>query len=128
MISVAAIVAVAARSAPLVGEVRAAIWSDIELNVTIRDYNELVSWDWYYGVDRNHSPTLTIGGPLLVLDDRFVVISASASFCSVFGSVAELRSGSAETPGVELASKGESKTRRGHYTLLFLEPCINSAD
>jgi len=62
MISVAAIVAVAARSAPLVGEVRAAIWSDIELNVTIRDYNELVSWDRYYGVDRNHSPTLTIGG------------------------------------------------------------------
>jgi hypothetical protein len=62
MIAVAAIVALVTRLAPSVGQVRAAIWSDIASNATIGNYNELISWDWYYGVDRNHPPTLTIVG------------------------------------------------------------------
>jgi hypothetical protein len=62
---IAVIVAVAfqrAPNAPAVEDVRAAIWSDVELNATIGNYNEMVSWDWYYGKDRNHPPTLTIVG------------------------------------------------------------------
>ncbi len=48
--------------APSIQEVRAAIWSDIQLNATIGNHNELVSWDWYYGKDSKHPPTLTIVG------------------------------------------------------------------
>lgn len=49
-------------NAPALEDVRAAIWSDVELNATIGNYNEMVSWDWYYGKDRNHSPRLRIVG------------------------------------------------------------------
>ncbi len=64
VIAFAPILGIAAQvpDTPSLQEARAAIWSDIQLNATIGNYNELVSWDWYYGTDKKHPPTLTIQG------------------------------------------------------------------
>jgi hypothetical protein len=50
----------AAVSAPSIEEVRSAIWADVQLNAMIGNGNDRVSWDWVFGEDRQHPPSLTI--------------------------------------------------------------------
>jgi hypothetical protein len=58
----AALVAQQTSTGPSVQQVRSAIWADIELNATIGNGNDLVSWDWFFGEDREHPPKLTMVG------------------------------------------------------------------
>ena len=59
---VAAVAAQPSLNPPSVENVRSAIWSDVELNAMIGNGNDRVSWEWVFGTDREHPPTLTIVG------------------------------------------------------------------
>jgi hypothetical protein len=53
--------AVQPTGAPSIESVRSAIWADVQLNATIGNSNEEVSWDWAFGLG-SRPPKLTIAG------------------------------------------------------------------
>ena len=60
MLALVALSAQQTASAPSVPDLRSAIWSDVELNAWVGNYNELVSLNWVTGQDPKHPPKITI--------------------------------------------------------------------